>query len=136
MSVKNQPAAAPNPLCTWALRVWAQGKQQLAAEVTVAKAADASELEAFVNEVMHEGDLPVTPEDGVPPTPPDPLFHTHPQQMLRWRQLLIKMQQGTATHADNIEAERLSAVLFPEEHAQSLRADAWLSRWQADRRQP
>ena len=103
-----------------ALRVWAEGKKQRAEEVTVAKAADVHELEAFVNEVMHDENLPPAPEDSKSPAVPDPLFHTHPAEMVRWRQLLLKMQNGTATHADNIEAEKLSALLFPEEHAQSL----------------
>ena len=103
-----------------ALRVWAEGKKQHVAEVTVAKAADVGELDAFVNEVMHDENLPPMPEDGMSPAAPDSLFHTHPAEMARLRQLLLKFQDGTATHADNIEAEKLSALLFPEDHAQSL----------------
>lgn len=53
-----------------------------------------------------------------------PLLRTHPEEMARFKQLLKTVHQGTATHADNIEIEKLSAVLFPEEHAQTLAVTA------------
>ena len=96
-----------------ALRKWAEAKQQHVATVAVAKANHPAELEAFVADVMHAGGKPA-----------DPVLRElqteRPVEMARWRSLLLKIQKGTATHQDNIEIEKLSAMLFPEDHAASL----------------
>ena len=39
---------------------------------------------------------------------------------MRWEELLRKIMDGTATDADNIEAERLSLELYEEEHKKAV----------------